>query len=53
MAFMIGGGAVPTLIGVIGDLGSFGAGVSLVGGLILAGALLPRFLQVKRLPEPL
>jgi NNP family nitrate/nitrite transporter-like MFS transporter len=53
MAFMIGGGAVPTLIGVIGDLGSFGAGVSLVGGLILAGALLPRFLQVKRLEEPL
>lgn len=53
MAFMIGGGAVPTLIGVIGDLGSFGAGVSLVGGSILAGALLPRLLQVKRLPETL
>jgi NNP family nitrate/nitrite transporter-like MFS transporter len=51
MAFMLGGGAVPTLIGVIGDLGSFGAGVSLVGGLILAGSLLPRLLQVKRLPE--
>jgi hypothetical protein len=44
---------VPTLIGVIGDLGSFGAGVSLVGGLILAGALVPRLLEVKRLQERL
>jgi len=53
MAFMIGAGAVPTLIGVIGDLQSFGLGVSLVGGLILAGALLPRFLKVERSPETL
>jgi NNP family nitrate/nitrite transporter-like MFS transporter len=48
MAFMIGGGAVPTLIGGIGDIRSFGLGVSLVGGLILAGAFLPRFLKVER-----
>jgi len=53
MAFMIGGGAVPTLIGVIGDLRSFGTGVSLVGGLILAGALLPRLLQFERPQESL
>jgi NNP family nitrate/nitrite transporter-like MFS transporter len=53
MAFMIGAGAVPTLIGVIGDLQSFGLGVSLVGGLILAGALLPRFLKFERSPETL
>jgi NNP family nitrate/nitrite transporter-like MFS transporter len=51
MAFMIGGGAVPTLIGVIGDIRSFGLGVSLVGGLILAGALLPRFLKFEKPPE--
>jgi hypothetical protein len=48
MAFMIGGGAVPTAIGVIGDFWSFGLGVSLVGGLILAGAFLPWFLKVER-----
>jgi NNP family nitrate/nitrite transporter-like MFS transporter len=53
MAFMIGGGAVPTLIGVIGDIWSFGLGVSLVGGLILAGGLLPRFLKVERPGETL
>jgi NNP family nitrate/nitrite transporter-like MFS transporter len=51
MAFMIGAGAVPTLIGVIGDMRSFGLGISLVGGLILAGALLPRFLKFERPPE--
>jgi len=51
MAFMIGAGAVPTLIGVIGDMRSFGLGVSLVGGLILAGALLPRLLKFERPPE--
>ncbi|MCU0591828.1 MAG: MFS transporter [Desulfobacterales bacterium] len=53
MAFMIGAGVVPTLIGVIGDIWSFGLGVSLVGGLILAGAFLPRFLKVERPPETL
>ncbi len=52
MAFMIGAGAVPTLIGVIGDLQSFGLGVSLVGGLILAGALLPRLLKLEGPSEP-
>lgn len=51
MAFMIGGGAVPTLIGVVGDMRSFSLGVSLVGGLILAGAVLPRFLKVEKTPE--
>ena len=51
MAFMIGAGVVPTLIGVIGDIWSFGLGLSLVGGLILTGAFLPRFLKVERPPE--
>jgi NNP family nitrate/nitrite transporter-like MFS transporter len=53
MAFMIGGGIVPTLIGVIGDIRSFGLGVSLVGGMILAGALLPRLLKVEEPPAAL
>ncbi|UCF90452.1 MAG: MFS transporter [Desulfobacterales bacterium] len=45
VAFVIGGGAVPALIGFIGDVSSFSTGILLVGGLILAGAMLPRFLQ--------
>jgi NNP family nitrate/nitrite transporter-like MFS transporter len=46
-AFMIGGGVVPTLIGVIGDLHSFGLGISAVGGLILCGALVTRLLHAE------
>ena len=38
MAFLMGGGAAPALIGVIGDVHSFGWGVALVGSLILTGA---------------
>jgi NNP family nitrate/nitrite transporter-like MFS transporter len=37
IAFLIGGGGVPTLIGFIGDIGTFGLGIALVGGLILSG----------------
>ena len=44
-AFLIGGGVVPTLIGFIGDTWSFSAGISLVGGFILCGALLTRLLK--------
>ncbi len=38
--FLLGGGAVPALIGVMGDAGSFASGFSLVGFLILAGGAL-------------
>jgi NNP family nitrate/nitrite transporter-like MFS transporter len=48
VGFVIGGGAVPTLIGFIGDVSSFATGILLVGGLIFSGALLPRFLQFQR-----
>lgn len=44
-AFLLGGGVVPTLIGFIGDTWSFSAGISLVGGFILCGALLTRLLK--------
>ncbi len=50
MAFLIGGGAVPTLIGVAGDARSFGLGIALVGGVILCGALVARFLRLERPP---
>ena len=44
-AFLMGGGAVPTVIGVIGDTHSFGLGISLTGCLILAGAFLTCLLK--------
>jgi NNP family nitrate/nitrite transporter-like MFS transporter len=40
IAFLFGGGAVPSLIGLMGDLVSFGAGIMLVGAVITGGALL-------------
>lgn len=44
--FVIGAGAIPTFIGIMGDLGSFALGFTVAGGLILSGgalALLLRF----------
>lgn len=48
LAFLIGGGAVPTLIGVAGDARSFGLGIAIVGGMIVVGALASRFLRFER-----
>ena len=45
LGFLIGGGAIPAMIGFIGDLGSFALGISLVGGLILTGAIFPGYLK--------
>lgn len=45
-AFMLGGGLVPTVIGLMGDAGYFGLGISLVGALILSGALLSTRLKL-------
>ena len=45
LAFLFGGGAVPAMIGFIGDLGSFSLGIILVGGLILTGVILPGYLK--------
>jgi MFS family permease len=47
--FVIGGGAIPTLIGVTGDAGSFAAGFTITGVLIGAGAVVALAL---RLPNP-
>lgn len=46
ISFFIGGGAVPALIGFIGDRYSFSAGITLTGALIVCGAILPRFLKL-------
>jgi len=45
IAFLLGGGAVPTAIGAIGDNHSFGLGISLTGCFILVGAFLTWFLK--------
>lgn len=46
-AFLFGGGAVPTGIGFMGDVTSFALGIVLVGVLILSGALLAGFLNLR------
>ncbi len=46
MGFVVGGGAVPTLIGFIGDISTFALGIVLVGGLIFSGTLISFFLQL-------
>jgi MFS transporter, NNP family, nitrate/nitrite transporter len=43
-AFLVGGGLVPSLIGILGDKGWFTAGFMAAGGLVLAGAAVPFFL---------
>lgn len=45
LAFLFGGGVIPTLIGFIGDIGSFRMGIGIVGGLTLLGAILPGYLK--------
>jgi len=47
--FAIGGGAIPTFIGAMGDAGSFATGFTFTGALIAAGGLLASLL---RLPGP-
>ncbi len=44
-SFLIGGGALPAMIGAAGDLGSFGAGISIVGIITLGGLVALRFLK--------
>jgi NNP family nitrate/nitrite transporter-like MFS transporter len=44
--FLIGGGAIPTLIGVTGDAGSFALGFAITGALIAAGGGIALLLKV-------
>ena len=41
--FLVGGGAIPTGIGMMGDAGMFATGISMAGALILSGAFLALF----------
>ncbi len=47
-AFLIGGGMLPILIGILGDTGAFDIGIVMVGGLILLSSILPRYLSFTR-----
>lgn len=47
LAFIMGGGATPTFVGYMGDVSSFGAGITLVGGAILLGSFISGFLKFK------
>jgi NNP family nitrate/nitrite transporter-like MFS transporter len=44
--FLIGGGAIPTLIGVTGDAGSFASGYILTGAMILVSGVLALSLKL-------
>ena len=47
IAFVLGGGAVPALIGIMADLGYFSWGISLSGILIMTGFFLSFFLHLR------
>jgi NNP family nitrate/nitrite transporter-like MFS transporter len=47
--FMVGGGAIPTFIGLMGDAGSFAMGFVIAGSLITCGGILAMLLH---LPPP-
>jgi len=48
LGFLIGGGAIPTFIGAMGDAGSFAGGLIFTGALIAAGGLLALQLKLPR-----
>ena len=47
IAFLIGGGATPALIGFIGDIHSFGWGIAIVGGLVTTGTIFAGFIKLQ------
>lgn len=46
IAFLFGGGIVPSLIGILGDRGYFSMGFIIFGSLICLGAVIPVFLKL-------
>jgi len=47
IAFLIGGGLIPNLIGILGDNNYFPMGFMLTGGFIMTGAFIPAFLKFR------
>jgi len=46
VSIFVGAGVVPAGLGIAGDLGSFSVGFAIVGGFLLAGSLLIRYLDL-------
>jgi NNP family nitrate/nitrite transporter-like MFS transporter len=46
-AFLFGGGVAPALLGYMGEVHTFGLGISLAGGLMLIGPFLLKFLTLR------
>ena len=51
IAFLVGGGAVPALIGLAGDLNAFGIGFALTGLAVFTGALLVGGVKMDNAPR--
>ena len=47
IAFLMGGGVMPAMIGFIGDIHSFGWGIATVGCLIMTGSFLSGFIKLR------
>jgi NNP family nitrate/nitrite transporter-like MFS transporter len=45
VSFLLGGGAVPAIIGLVGQIRSFSTGFTLLGGILLGGTILIRYLK--------
>ncbi len=45
VAFLLGGGVAPNVIGLLGEKGFFSMGFIVAGGLIMSGAVIPIFLR--------
>jgi NNP family nitrate/nitrite transporter-like MFS transporter len=45
VSFLLGGGAIPAMIGFIGEVWSFSAGFIIFGGILLGGMFLVRYLK--------
>ena len=45
VGFLIGGGMIPAMIGVVGQARSFSSGFMILGGVLAGGALLVRYLE--------
>jgi NNP family nitrate/nitrite transporter-like MFS transporter len=48
IAFLIGGGVIPNVIGFLGEKGFFSMGFIVSGGLILSGTIIPLFLKLQK-----
>ena len=45
VSFLLGGGAIPAMIGFIGEVKSFSIGFIILGGILFGGAILVRYLK--------